>query len=686
MNTPSDNLSYSNRFYNIKILKTYVGYLKENCAWPAERIEQLFERCGRDVTFLDSDDHWFGQDLADLFQEKVLEMTGDREISYKVGLYAFSSYAKGIIGRLVQGLISPQVIFKNIGKYSLSYSRGAILQPLRVTSTSAVLRSIPVEGCAEKSYQCQNRKGTLAAVPPFSGCGRTRIEETKCLHRGDPFCEYFITWEDRRRIPELPAAAAGVFGAAALFLWTGRPWLSLLAGLNLGWMAYFYLSSRTARRLQDLIREKDDALQESLRIFNRRYEENTLRQRILFNTFQTPSLEELCRKAGRTVKDVMHYDRVMILLADTERNVLKTVTSEGFEGEVRELVDTAEFNIDPNNTRGFFIRVLNTKEPLFLRDAPRKMGQLSRRSQKFLRLLGTQAFIAVPILASGRAAGVLAVENTDQFRPLVADDQDLLVEIAAFIGLVIPNIKNYGAVKKSEKLARALEEQERQLRKTFQKFVPGEVVPRLRYFGGEFLPIQKETLDVMFVDVMGFTTFSEACPPEEVADILNTYIDEVQEVVKKHHGRINKIIGDGLLIYFDGIGANSILAGYAILQSRYAINARLGAKGYAPISLGIGAHRGVCTIGFIGTEERLDYTLIGDTVNVASRIESYTRNVGPNTFCFSSSLIDEAGDFQYVSKGKVPLKGRKESVEVLQLLKPLKRKKAGPSHPAFSGK
>ncbi len=354
------------------------------------------------------------------------------------------------------------------------------------------------------------------------------------------------------------------------------------------------------------------------------------------------------------------------MLKDSERNVLKTNAAVGFEGNLKEVVELAEFNIDPNNTSGFFIKVFNTGKPLFLRDVQKRMSKLSPRSQQLLKLLGTKAFIVVPIVTAGKSVGVMAVENLES-RPLINDDVDVLFEIANLMGFIIPNVKNFIAIQKSERLSKTLEEQERQLRKIFQKFIPGEAVSRLQHFGSEFLTVQKRTLDVMFVDIMGFTSFSETMPPEEVADILNIYIDDVQETIDSYGGRINKIIGDGLLIYFDNIGPNSIRAGYAILQSCVSINRRLTAKGYNPISIGVGAHRGACTIGYIGTKERLDYTLIGDTVNVASRLESYTRKIGPNSFCFSSALIDAAIDFDYVYHGKVPLKGRKKFVEVLQL-------------------
>lgn len=676
---PSPKVSYSSKLYNVKILKTYVAYLKNHCGWTEDKVEKLFELCGCDVTLLDSDDHWYDQVLADLFQEKVRELTGDEEIAYKVGHDTFSAYAQGIQGKLLQGLMSPQMIYRYIGKYSASYSRGSVLEAVKVTSRSAILRSNVLEGCEEKPYQCQNRKGILEAIALSFGGGQASIVENKCFHQGGPYCEYAITWEIPARFPKIAAAALGAVLSTLVFYYGLRnPVYSLLAGLNVGLSVYFYLLHQTGQKLQRLVRDKNGALQESLRIFNRRYDENALKQKILSDIVQTSSLGDLCRSVADSIRNVMKYDRVMVMLADTERNVLKTEATAGFEGDLKELVETAEFHIDPDNIHGFFIRVLNTKEPLFLRDALRKMDELSPRSQRFLKLLGTKAFIAVPILTSSQAAGVLAVENTNEFRPLVNDDRDMLVEIAKFMGMVIPNVKNFRAIQESEKLAKVLEDQERRLRRIFQKFVPEEAVSRLSHFGSEFLPVQKRVVDVMFVDVMGFTSFSEACPPEEVADILSTYIGVVQETVKQYGGRINKIIGDGLLVYFDEPGPSSIQAGYAILQSRAEINTRLRAKGYEPIALGVGAHRGVCTIGYIGTDERLDYTLIGDTVNVASRIESYTRNIGPNTFCCSSTMMGDAKGFKTAHKGKVFLKGRKESIEILQVIKPQKKRTRNP--------
>jgi hypothetical protein len=86
----------TDKFYNVKIMRGYIAYLKEKCRWSTDKIEQLIELTGFDITFLDSEDNWFDQHLADRFQANIQKMTGDKKIAYKVGAYSFSSYARGI--------------------------------------------------------------------------------------------------------------------------------------------------------------------------------------------------------------------------------------------------------------------------------------------------------------------------------------------------------------------------------------------------------------------------------------------------------------------------------------------------------------------------------------------------------------------------------------------------------------
>lgn len=145
----------------------------------------------------------------------------------------------------------------------------------------------------------------------------------------------------------------------------------------------------------------------------------------------------------------------------------------------------------------------------------------------------------------------------------------------------------------------------------------------------------EEELTVVFVDIRNFTARSEDAPPERVVHLLNVFLSEMVEVIEQRHGGIvNKFLGDGLMAMFaewtgraDHADA-AVAAGREMLQRMDRINAALRAEGEPPLAIGIGIHTGRAVVGSIGSPRRMEYTAIGDTVNVASRVESLTKVVG----------------------------------------------------------
>ena len=143
-----------------------------------------------------------------------------------------------------------------------------------------------------------------------------------------------------------------------------------------------------------------------------------------------------------------------------------------------------------------------------------------------------------------------------------------------------------------------------------------------------------EELTIMFVDIRDFTARSEASSPEQAVALLNVFMTEMVEVVEQRHGGIvNKFLGDGFMALFaDWTGRPdhadaAVAAGREILQRLGDINGRRQATRELPLSIGIGIHTGRAVVGSIGSPRRMEYTAIGDTVNVASRVESLTKVV-----------------------------------------------------------
>jgi class 3 adenylate cyclase len=184
---------------------------------------------------------------------------------------------------------------------------------------------------------------------------------------------------------------------------------------------------------------------------------------------------------------------------------------------------------------------------------------------------------------------------------------------------------------------------------------------------------QRLEVTVLFVDIRGFTTLAEQQAPEDTIELLNTYYTLMFEAITAQGGVVNQIIGDGLMALF---GAPRPLPDAALCAARCAmdmldmidlLNAERSAAGQEPLRIGVGIATGEAIAGYTGTQQRATYTCIGDTVNVAARLETHTKAAE------HAVLIDRAthaalGDaFETEPLGAVMLKGKLNAVDVFAL-------------------
>lgn len=169
---------------------------------------------------------------------------------------------------------------------------------------------------------------------------------------------------------------------------------------------------------------------------------------------------------------------------------------------------------------------------------------------------------------------------------------------------------------------------------------------------------------VLFSDIRGFTSISETMEPRAVVEMLNEYFEEMVDAVFAHQGTLDKFIGDAVLAVFgapvptDSNARNALLAAQEMLERLDRLNRRRAEHGLPAIRIGIGIHTGKILGGNIGSSKRIEYTVIGDTVNVASRLESISKNypeaiiVSDQTFALVKDLVESAGQEEIQLKGK----------------------------------
>jgi class 3 adenylate cyclase len=168
------------------------------------------------------------------------------------------------------------------------------------------------------------------------------------------------------------------------------------------------------------------------------------------------------------------------------------------------------------------------------------------------------------------------------------------------------------------------------LQLSFERFAPQEVVERI-IAGGVSTSAEKKTITVLFADLVGFTSLSERMEPGLLVQILNGYFAHMSRAIAEHRGHVSKFIGDGILALFGALEPNpwqaddAVCAALAMRDALEEYNEQLALSGHPTLRVGIGLHRGVAVAGVIGSDELVEFTVIGSTVNLASRVEHLTR-------------------------------------------------------------
>ena len=222
--------------------------------------------------------------------------------------------------------------------------------------------------------------------------------------------------------------------------------------------------------------------------------------------------------------------------------------------------------------------------------------------------------------------------------------------------------------------------EKRQVKRTFSRFVSKDVYEQLvadpasARVGGA-----RRDMSVLFADIRGFTTFTERGKPEDVVSQLNEYFSRMVEVVFAHRGTVDKFVGDMVMALFGAPLADpdhadhAVQAALGMLDALNAQNARWAAEGRPPLEIGVGVNSGDMVAGIIGSDTVMSYTVIGDAVNLGSRLESLNKEYGTRLIVSEGTRARLKGRYDMKPLGAVTVKGKSEPVNIFEVLARLDR-------------
>jgi class 3 adenylate cyclase len=282
-------------------------------------------------------------------------------------------------------------------------------------------------------------------------------------------------------------------------------------------------------------------------------------------------------------------------------------------------------------------------------------------------VLITLAMLALGIGGAVALAAVLA-------RPIVRLMHATRAVASGDLSVVVPvtSRDELGALTRAfNDMAQSLREKE-MIKRAFSRYVAREVVVEILKDPERLaLTGERREVTVLFCDIRGFTAMAATLSPEDVVDLLNAFYDLMIDTTFKHDGTLDKFLGDGVMAVF---GAPLARADHALVAARTALamraaiqelSARRAAAGKVPFTVGIGLNTGDAIAGTVGTDERMEYTVIGDCVNVAARLQSHA---GRGQILVSVETYARLEGVRGRPVGLIDIKGKDDKVEVWELL------------------
>ena len=283
---------------------------------------------------------------------------------------------------------------------------------------------------------------------------------------------------------------------------------------------------------------------------------------------------------------------------------------------------------------------------------------------KSIAIHGIRSAMCVPLWNRQRVIGAVQVDSPIHIGRFTEEDLDLLTALANFAAVAIERAQM------AEKI-----EQERKIRTKMERYHSPAVIDEIvkGVVSADETDVRLAEVSILFADISGFTTISETKKPEEVSEFLSHFFSFAVEAIFAYGGTLDKFIGDAVMAFFgapipqDDHADRAVLAGIMLQRLVSDWNAERERNGLPAVRVRIGINSGQAVVGNVGTEKRVDYTVLGSSVNIASRLESGVAK--PGQVVISKNTLERIiGSFQTEPLGEFALKGLQQKMPVYAVI------------------
>lgn len=429
--------------YNSRIIDNFIKLIKKR--YSHVKIDELLDYAKMESYQIDDQGHWFTQEQVNLFHEKLIKLTGNKDIAREAGRYSASPDALGVMRAYFLGLVGPGRVFKIVRMAAANLTKSSDYQSREMDSNSVEITVKPRGGVREEPFQCENRKGFFEAIAMMFNHQLPEISHPECIFKGNETCRYIVSWNASNATvwKNIRNAVALIFFAilfvSAFFnpLFTMTTLLPAL--LSIALLINWYASIIEKRELNEAIKYLWGSSDRLMDQINKNYNDAMMINEVGQALNKQIDIDHIMVNVIQVLEKRLDYDRALILLANEEKSGLVFRTGFGYSDEQVRILGKTDFALDKPKSKGAFVVSFKEQRSILVKDIRDIEDSLSLKSRQFAKQMGASSFICCPIIYEQESLGILAVDKVKHDEPLTQRDMHLLMGITPGIGISIHN-------------------------------------------------------------------------------------------------------------------------------------------------------------------------------------------------------------------------------------------------------